>query len=318
MEPLSNEAISGIVGAICGSAASFVFGALKEYHDNRNKCANAIRRTQFTIVRQTNELRDIRQKMEHMRHAENRHLLIQLIPKLGVLNQVRPEEIDFLVDEGHLSAQELQEIDTANSAYANSRYVNDLRNQIFGNFQQHFAHCKINDRKVTGVGSTLEDLKVKDITDNLFICLDDAISKCDGSIKVLLRAARSWRITSDTKFYALSTNPLNDAEWQRLSEARVDFKQIEKTPVDEGYCILETKSLNLSNNTGSHQRITVIIQGKASIGIVIKFKIIDAVEATAAAHKLGLSHYYWIHQGTLSLIDSSHTRPSVRCQIAGY
>jgi hypothetical protein len=255
--------------------------------------------------------------MEHMRHAQNRHLLIQLIPKLGILHQVRPEEIDFLVDDGHLSAQELQDIDTANSAYANTRFVNDLRNQILGNFQQNFAHYKINDCKVTGFGSPLDDLKVKDVTDNLFICLDDAIIKCDESIKVLLKVARSWRIFSDTKFYDLSANPLKDADWQRLSEAKIDFKQIEKTPVEEGYCIFESKSLELPNNLGAPQRIALIIQGKASIGIVIKLKIVDAVEATAAAHKLGLSHYYWAHQGTLSLIDPSHTRPSVRCQLAG-
>lgn len=313
MDPLSNEAISGIAGAILGSAASFAFGAAKDYCDTRNSQATVIRRTQFSIIRQTNELRDILRSMEHARHIKNRHRYIQLMPKLGILHQIKAEELDFLVEGGHLSAQDLLDLDLANAAYINARYVNDIRNKIFGAMQAKAMPQSIDGKKVTAYYGVLDDLNVADATDNLFDCIDDAIVKCDTGIKTLLKAGRAWRASSDTKFYDFSSKPLAEDEWGRLSKARIDFRHVSQEMNNGGCCIINAQVLRQFAPQISGPAINVIIDGKANACIIPKLSYADATEI---AQRIGVTHYYWVYMGILSLIDPSHSRPSVKCQEA--
>jgi hypothetical protein len=313
MDIISNEMLIGIAGAILGSAASFAFGVAKEYHDTRNARATAIRRTQFSILRQTNELRDILRNMEHARHIKERHRFIQLIPKLGILHQIKAEELDFLVEEGHLSAQDLQNLDLANAAYLNARYVNDLRNRAFSSMQANTKPQIINGNTVTGICSALDDLNVADATNNLFDCIDDAIVKCDASIKRLLIAGRAWRALSDTKFYDFSSKTVPQKEWQRLSKAKIDFRFISQEMNESGCCFLDAEVLRQFAPQITGLTISVVVDGKANLCLIPQLSYADATEI---AQRIGATHYYWVYKGILSLIDPSHSRPSVKCQEA--
>jgi hypothetical protein len=313
MDTFSNETLVGIAGAILGSAASFAFGAVKECYDTRNARATAIRRTQFSILRQTNELRDILRNMEHARHVKDRHRFIQLIPKLGILHQIKVEELDFLVEEGHLSAQDLQELDLANAAYLNTRFVNDLRNRAFSSMQANTKPQMVNGNHVTGICNVLDDLNVADATNNLFDCIDDAIVKCDKSIKTLLKAGREWRALSDTKFYDFSSKPVAKNEWERLSNAKIDFRHISHEMSERGCCILDARLLRQLSPQITGLAISVVVDGKANACVIPQISYANAIEI---AQRLGATHYYWFYKGILSLIDPSHSRPSVKCQEA--
>lgn len=311
MDTFSNETWVGITGAILGSAASFAFGVAKEYYDTRNARATAIRRTQFSILRQTNELRDILRNMEHARHIKDRHRFIQLIPKLGILHQIKVEELDFLVEEGHLSAQDLQELDLANAAYLNARFVNDLRNRAFSSMQANTKPQLVNGKLVTGLCNVLDDLNVADATNNLFDCIDDAIVKCDKGIKTLLKAGREWRALSDTKFYDFSSKPIAQDEWERLSNAKIDSHHITQEMNERGCCIFDAGSLQRLSPQITGLAISVVVDGKANACVIPQISYADATEI---AQRLGVTHYYWFYKGRLSLIDPSHSRPSVKCQ----
>ena len=311
MDTFSNETWVGIAGAILGSAASFAFGAAKEYYDTRNARATAIRRTQFSILRQTNELRDILRNMEHARHIKDRHRFIQLIPKLGILHQIKVEELDFLVEEGHLSAQDLQDLDLANAAYLNARFVNDLRNRAFSSMQANTKPQLVNGNLVTGLCSVLDDLNVADVTNNLFDCIDDAIVKCDKGIKMLLKAGREWRALSDTKFYDFSSKPIAQDEWERLSNAKIDTRHITQEMNERGCCIFAAWPLQRLSPQITGLAINVVVDGKANACVIPQ---LSYAEATEIGQRLGVTHYYWFYKGNLSLIDPSHSRPSVKCQ----
>ncbi len=311
MDTFSNETWVGIAGAILGSAASFAFGAAKEYYDTRNARATAIRRTQFSILRQTNELRDILRNMEHARHIKDRHRFIQLIPKLGILHQIKVEELDFLVEEGHLSAQDLQDLDLANAAYLNARFVNDLRNRAFSSMQANTKPQMVNGNLVTGLCSVLEDLKVADATNNLFDCIDDAIVKFDKGIKTLLKAGREWRALSDTKFYDFSSKPIAQDEWERLSNAKIDARHITQEMNERGCCIFAAWSIQRLSPQITGLAINVVVDCKANACVIPQ---ISYAEATEIGQQLGVTHYYWFYKGKLCLIDTSHSRPSVKCQ----
>lgn len=311
MDLLSNESISGITGAILGSAASFIFGAAKEYHDTYNARATAIRRAQFSILRQTNELRDILIKIEHARHIKDRHRFIQVVPKLGILNQIKAEELDFLVESNNLSAEDLQGLDLANEAYLNARHVNDLRNRTLSAMQANMKQEAVDGLIVTGKCSVLDDNIVAHTTDNLFECLDDAITKCDYSIKRLLKAGREWRVFSETKFYDFSSTPIADEEWRRLSNSRIDFSHLSLNKTKSGCCIFDARELRASNHQSTGAAINVIVNGKSQMGVMIEA---DYIEANQIAQRSNVSHYYWVYKGVLSLTEPSLTRPSVKCQ----
>ena len=325
-ELMSPELISGIVGAVVGAIAGFGLGLGREMYKEHKSHTQLLRRTQFTLMRQRNELKMLIQYMDGVRHLKDRHHKIPRTPLPEQLSQFKAEELDFLLEPGFISAQELVNLDLSNAAYVNARFVNEMRNELVQNLQETATIQRHVDQVITGKFNTVLDAQAAKLTDGLFMSLDDAIARCFASWDVLSKASKSLKVMPDEKCFEDVTPAIRDSDWKSMQKVRVNSKQPLLKPFEGSRIfIFEDKADRtaareldkaeqwLAANGRQVERVCIVIGGRTHSAAISELGMHDASELVRSC---GLVAYYWLQEDVLSLVDPWHSRPSAKCEVS--
>lgn len=325
-ELMSPELISGIVGAVVGAIAGFGLGLGREIYKEHKSQTQLIRRAQFTLMRQRNELKMLIQYMDGVRHLKDRHRKIPRTPLPDQLSQFKAEELDFLLEPGFISAQELVDLDLCNAAYVNARFVNEMRNELVQNVQSTATIQHHLGQVITGQFNPLLDAQAAKLTDGLYMSLDDAIARCFASWDVLSKASKAIKVMLDEKCFEDVTPAISDPDWKSMQKVTVNTKQPLLRPFEGSRMIifedkadrttarkLDKAEQWLSANGRPVERVCIVIGGRTHSAVISELGMHDASELVRSC---GLVAYYWLQEDVLSLVDPWHSRPSAKCQVS--
>ncbi len=325
-ELMSPELLSGIVGAVVGAIAGFGLGLGREMYKEHKSHTQLLRRIQFTLMRQRNELKMLIQYMDGVRHLKDRHRKIPRTPLPEQLSQFKAEELDFLLEPGFISAQELVNLDLSNAAYVNARFVNEMRNELVQNLQETATIQRHVDQVITGKFNTVLDVQAAKLTDGLFMSLDDAIARCFSSWDVLSKASKAMKIMPGEKCFEDVTPIISDLDWKTMCTVSISSKQPQLRPFGGTQIIVFEDKANraaarrlekaerwLAENGRPSERVCVVIGGRTHSAVASELSMHDASELVRGC---GLMAYYWLQEDVVSLVDPWHSRPSAKCQVS--
>lgn len=325
-ELMSPELISGVIGAVVGAIAGFGLGLGREMYKEHKSQTQLIRRAQFTLMRQRNELKMLIQYMDGVRHLKDRHRKIPRTPFPDQLSQFKAEELDFLLEPGFISAQELVNLDLSNAAYVNARFVNEMRNELVQNVQSTATIQRHADQVITGQFNSLLDAQAAKLTDGLYMSLDDAIARCFASWDVLSKASKAIKMIPGEKCFEDVTPVISDLDWKTMRTVSVSSRQPQLKPLEGSRIfIFEDKADRtaaqqldkaeqwLAANGRPVERVCIVIGGRTHSAVISELGMHDASELVRSC---GLVAYYWLQEDVLSLVDPWHSRPSAKCEVS--
>ena len=164
---ISAEFINGVIGAIVGAIAAFALGLGREFYKEHKERTQIVRRTQFILIRQRNELKMLIQYMDCVRYLKDRHRKIPRTPLPEQLSQFKAEELDFLLGPRYISAQELVSLDLSNAAYVNVRFVNEMRNDEAQKLQETAVVYSQANQLLAGKLDPVIDARLAKLTEGL-------------------------------------------------------------------------------------------------------------------------------------------------------
>jgi hypothetical protein len=324
MESISSEALSGIIGALVGSISAFALGAGREAFKDYKDRLQLVRRSQFTLIRQRNELKMLVQYMDTVRHLKDRHRKIPRTPLAGQLNQLKAEELDFLLVHGDVSAQELVALDLSKAAYVNVRFVNEMRNEAVQKLHETAKLRAFNGQHMIGEFDQVSYALAAQLTDGLYQALDDAIEKCHASWELLSKANNALIKVPGEKCFEDKTPKISDSDWCAMQTVRISIKDPSLRPFGGSRIIMfEDKADRLAALKVEKAerwllahgrlvtRLCLVIAGRTQSAIYSELSMHDASEL---ARVCGLMAYYWVQEDVVSLVDPWHSRPSAKCQ----
>lgn len=325
MEAISSELLSGIIGALVGSISGFALGvgreAFKEYKDR----LQLVRRSQFALIRQRNELKMLVQYMDGLRHLKDRQHKIPRMPLPDQLSQLHAEELDFLLEHGDVSAQELVALDLSNAAYVNVRFVNQMRNEAVQKLHETAKHRALNGQYMVAEFDQVGSVLAEQLTDSLYLALDDAIEKCHASWEMLSKANKALIKVPGEKCFEDITPRISDSDWRVMQTVLINIKDPSLKPFGGTRVLMfEDKADRLAAlkvekaerwiiaRGGSATRACLTVAGRTQTAILSELSMHDASELTRAC---GLMAFYWLQEDIVSLIDPWHSRPSAKCEV---
>jgi hypothetical protein len=326
MESISSELLSGVIGALVGSISGFALGAGREAFKEYKDRLQMVRRSQFTLIRQRNELKMLVQYLDAVRHLKDRHRKIPRTPMAGQLNQLKAEELDFLLQYGDVGAQELVALDLSNAAYVNVRFVNEMRNDAVLNLHEGAKIRALKGQHMFGDFDQLGDAQAAQLTDGLYQIIDDAIEKCHASWDLLSKANKALIKVPGEKCFEDITPRISDSDWRAMQVVRINIKDPLMKPFGGSRVVMfEDKADRLAAikvdkaerwllaNGRPAVRACLVITGRTQSAIYSELSMHDASELNRAC---GLMAYYWLQEDVVSLIDPWHSRPSAKCEVS--
>lgn len=316
---------AGITGAMIGAIAAFTLSFTQDLYKTYCQRSLIIRRTQFALVRQRNELKMLVQNMDGVRHLNQRANKVPQMPLHGQLSQFRAEELDFLLEEEHLTAQQLVAIDLANSAYVNVRFVNDLRNALVRKLFDGARVHRVTDQNVSADFNPVDVSQVAKLTDDLYANVDDALGKCLSAMKMLSDAGLASKVLPGDKYFIDITPTLADLDWEFMQDVVIystkpDLRQLgDARAVFFEICPERSSAHKLARvEQELFRRGINVARLHLTIGKRMCSALITDMGLSAASELMrivGLGAYYWIQEDVLNLIDPWHARPSARCTV---
>ncbi len=324
MESISSEVLSGIIGALVGSISAFALGAGREAFKEYKDRLQLVRRSQFTLIRQRNELKMLIQYLDAVRHLKDRHHKIPRTPLPEQLSRLHVEELDFLLEHGDVSAQELVDLDLSNAAYVNVRFVNELRNEAVQKLHETAKFRVLHGQHMVAEFDQVGVAQAAQLTEGLYLALDDAIEKCHASWELLAKANKSLNKVPGEKCFEDITPKISDSDWSAMQTVRININDPLLKPLGVSRIIMfEDKADRLAALKVEKAerwllahgrlvtRLCLVIAGRTQSAIYSELSMHDASELARAC---GLMAYYWVQEDVVSLVDPWHSRPSAKCQ----